>query len=77
MSKYKNFKMTAWIVYAIPGTVIDINARIVRKDMSFIDPQRKFIETEVKPLRAKLVGMTAKPRVNERVSKILPQIPAN
>jgi hypothetical protein len=39
--------MTAYIVYAMPGTVIDISDNIVRKDMSFIEPQRKFIEEEL------------------------------
>jgi hypothetical protein len=39
--------MTAYIVYAMPGTVIDISDNIVRKDMSFIEPQRKYIEEEL------------------------------
>ncbi len=47
----------------------------MRKVISFIEPQRKFIETEVRPLRAIFVGMTAKPSTNPRVLIILPHIP--
>ncbi len=49
--------------------------KIVRNDMSFMEPQRKFIETEVRPLRAMLVGITAKPRVNASKSMIFPHTP--
>ena len=35
------------MVYAKPGTVIEIRDKIVKKDMSFIDPHRKFIEIEL------------------------------
>lgn len=44
---------------ATPGTLIEIKERIVRKDISFIDPQRKFIDTDVKPLRPTLFGNIA------------------
>jgi hypothetical protein len=43
--------------------------------MSFIEPQRKFIETDVKPLRTTFVGMTAKPKTKASEFMILPQIP--
>jgi hypothetical protein len=49
----------------------------VRKDMSFIEPQRKFIETDVMPLRATLVGITANPRTKPSEFSILPHIPYN
>jgi hypothetical protein len=48
---------------------------IVRKVISFIEPQRKFIETEVRPLRAIFVGITAKPNTNAREFITLPHIP--
>ena len=67
--------MIAWIVWAIPGTVIDISDKIVRKDMSFIELQIKFIDTDVIPLRATLVGITANPKTNPSESTILPKIP--
>ncbi len=75
------------MVYAKPGTVIEIRDKIVKKDMSFIDPHRKFIEIElfncnnkidlsyVRPLRARLAGITANPSMNPRASLILPHIP--
>ena len=31
----------------MPGTVIEISDRIVRKDISFMDPHRKFIDTDL------------------------------
>ena len=67
--------MTAWIVWANPGTVIEISDKIVRNDMSFIEPQRKFIEIDVSPFRATLAGITAKPKTNPSEPTILPHIP--
>jgi hypothetical protein len=58
----------------MPGTVIDMSDNIVRKDMSFIEPQRRFDETDVRPLRATLVGITANPKTKPSGSKILPHI---
>jgi hypothetical protein len=43
--------------------------------MSFIEPHRKFIDTDVRPLRATLAGMTANPRTKAIASTTLPQIP--
>lgn len=54
--------------------MIDISDKIVRKDISFIEPQRKFIEIDVKPFRAILVGITANPKTKPSGSKILPHI---
>jgi hypothetical protein len=39
-------KSVPWIVFAIPGTFIEISVRIVRKDMSLRRPQRYWINTD-------------------------------
>jgi hypothetical protein len=67
--------------------VIEISERIVRKDISFIDPQRKFIETDLiknyysnksymSPLSATLVGITAKPNTKPSISNAFPHTPS-
>jgi hypothetical protein len=59
----------------MPGTVIEISDSIVRKDMSFMEPQRKFIEVEVMNFKYKFAGITAKPSTKLSLSNALPQIP--
>ena len=43
--------------------------------MSFIEPHKKFIETDVRPLRTILVGITANPRTKPSDFTTLPHIP--
>jgi hypothetical protein len=43
--------------------------------MSFIEPQRKFIEIDVSPFKATLVGITANPKIKPTEPAILPHIP--
>ena len=69
--------MTAYIVYAMPGTVIDISDNIVRKDISFMEPQRKFIEIDVRPFNAIFAGITANPSTNGSFSNVLPHFSFN
>ena len=59
----------------MPGTVIEMSERIVRKDISFMEPQRKFIEIDLRPLRATFVGITAKPNTKPSLSNTFPQTP--
>lgn len=42
-----------------------------------MEPQRKFIETDVKPFITTFVGIKAKPRNNPRLSKTLVHLPLN
>jgi hypothetical protein len=35
-----------WMVFAIPGTLIEISVSIVRKDMSLRSPQRYWMNTD-------------------------------
>jgi len=39
-------KSVPWMVFAIPGTLIEISVRIVRKDMSLRRLQRYWINTD-------------------------------
>jgi hypothetical protein len=48
---------------------------IVRKDISFMEPQRKFIDIDVRPFNATFAGITAKPRANASFSSTLIHIP--
>ena len=41
----------------MPGTVIEISDRIVRKDISFMDPHRKFIDTELSNKNIKIISL--------------------
>jgi hypothetical protein len=52
-----NFRMIFVINWAKPGTIIDIRASKVRKDMSFIEPQMKFNEILITSLKARFLGI--------------------
>jgi hypothetical protein len=47
---------------------------IVRKDISFIEPHRKFIDIDVRPFNATFAGITAKPRTKASFSNAIVHI---